>query len=165
MSVYSPFLRLLLLAPTPLFPAFCRGRSFCAEMRAQPIVQALPFLGAHWGRGTAEYPIPPWRAEARSEETVKDSDNGATAPAARSVLYRLESGGQFAKRGFGVESVPNSAHCILLWLLCQKLLREYACAPCPLETRRISILPSYCPFHGVWRTWLGSDGQHRCRDS
>ena len=42
----------------------------------------------------AEYPIPPWQAQARSAEPVKDSDNGATARAAQSVLDWLGSGGQ-----------------------------------------------------------------------
>ena len=51
-----------------------------------------------------------WQAEAGSGETVKESDNAATALAARSVLDRLASGGHFAKRRFQVERVSNRAY-------------------------------------------------------
>jgi hypothetical protein len=42
----------------------------------------------------ADHPIPGYQAKAHSGETVKESDNGATAPAAQNVLDWRVSGGQ-----------------------------------------------------------------------
>jgi hypothetical protein len=73
----------------------------------------------------AKYPIPAYQAKARSGEPVKESDNGAIALAARSVLDWRVSEGQFFCCSGMLETAPVFDHVVVPWVYVIPLLTVF----------------------------------------